>query len=501
MAKSVKSSTSRDLAVLLDFNGDARRGRPQEAMRCIRGALGRAVPAAIAIFKASDPETYADKQGKFPLGLTGPNFCEVFFGLVPTTGGLRETFKEEVTNYFLQDGPHSIDALLTYDSTAYNLSKIAKGRLNNNLGHVELPDTCKVVAQATNKEASLDPLRAYIAAHPPWDDLQVMAPFLLEAATIQGIFEAGPAAFLKLDQPALALARMPLPPNLNGLVNRIQTIKRLCHSTSTVVTSAQQLRAARAVKDLIENDAYYAHKMDQTGAPDMPRLTAREPLNTLRKYGRELVTFCKARERQGGPKRTPPGTASAVASGAPAVVRRSVKFSDSLSQSAKVKQLFKAKRENDNLKSEKAKLARDLKSARRQHNSAAPPSEDVAHLSEQVAILQEQVDELRTLVLSSGVSNSTPSRTASAAAAPAMSVAEQELADFRAHKKLEKERATEMKRLEAMTACMKPLIQDVMKDCMTHTLAPIAAAMAAHGMMPPGDYPLPPRGTYPALDR
>ena len=72
-----------------------------------------------------------------------------------------------------------------------------------------------------------------------------MAPFLLEAATIQGIFEAGPAAFLKLDQPALALARAPLPYNLNGLVNHIQTIKRLCYSTGTVVTAAQQLRAAR----------------------------------------------------------------------------------------------------------------------------------------------------------------------------------------------------------------------------------------------------------------
>ena len=146
MAKGVKSSTSRDLALLLDFNGDARRGTPQEAMRCVRDAIGRAVPAAIAIFKASDPETYSDKQGKFPRGLTGPNFCEVFFDLVPATDGARQTFKEEIMNYFQQDGPHSIDALLTYDSTAYNLSKIVKGRLNNILGHVELPDTCKVVA-------------------------------------------------------------------------------------------------------------------------------------------------------------------------------------------------------------------------------------------------------------------------------------------------------------------------------------------------------------------
>jgi hypothetical protein len=32
LAKGVKSSTSRDLALLLDFNGDARRGTPQEAM-------------------------------------------------------------------------------------------------------------------------------------------------------------------------------------------------------------------------------------------------------------------------------------------------------------------------------------------------------------------------------------------------------------------------------------------------------------------------------------
>jgi myosin heavy subunit len=169
-----------------------------------------------------------------------------------------------------------------------------------------------------------------------------------------------------------------------------------------------------------------------------------------------------------------------MASAAPAVVRRSVHFSDSLSQSTKDKKLFKAKRENETLKSEKAKLARELKTARRQHNSAAPPSEDVANLSEQVAVLREQVDELRTLFLSSGVSNSTPSRTASAAAAPAMSVAEQEFADFRAHKKLEKERATEMKRLKAMTACMKPLIQDVMKDCMTHTRCASSHHTAAH---------------------
>ena len=162
-----------------------------------------------------------------------------------------------------------------------------------------------------------------------------------------------------------------------------------------------------------------------------------------------------------------------MASSAPAFVRRSVTSADSLSQSAKDKKLFKAKRENDTLKSEKAKLARDLKTARRQHNSAAPPSEDVANLSEQVAALREQLDELRTLVLSSGVSNSTPSRTASAAAAPAMSVAEQELADFKAPQKLEKELATEKKRFEAMTACMKPLIQDVMKSCVSshHTAA------------------------------
>ena len=162
-----------------------------------------------------------------------------------------------------------------------------------------------------------------------------------------------------------------------------------------------------------------------------------------------------------------------MASSAPAFVRRSVTSADSLSQSAKDKKLFKAKRETDTLKSEKAKLARDLKTARRQHNSAAPPSEDVVNLSEQVAALREQVDELRTLVLSSGVSSSTPSRTASAAAAPAMSVAEQELADFPAYKKLEKERATETTRFEATTACMKPLIQDVMKSCASshHTAA------------------------------
>jgi len=180
-----------------------------------------------------------------------------------------------------------------------------------------------------------------------------------------------------------------------------------------------------------------------------------------------------------------------MASAAPAVVRRSVHFSDSLSQSTKDKKLFKAKRENETLKSEKAKLARELKTARRQHNSAAPPSEDVANLSEQVAVLREQVDELRTLFLSSGVSNSTPSRTASAAAAPAMSVAEQEFADFRAHKKLEKERATEMKRLKAMTACMKPLIQDVMKDCMTHTRCASSHHTAALPRPPLPSQPLP----------
>ena len=171
MAKGVKSSTSRNLPLLLDFNGDRRRGTPREAMRCLREALGRDVPAAIAIFKTSDPETYSDKQGKFPRGLTGPNFCDVFFGLVPATDGARQNFKEEIMNYFRHDGPHSLEALLAHDNTAYNLSKIAKGRINNILGHVELPDTCKVVAQATNKDASLDPLRAYIAAHPPWERL------------------------------------------------------------------------------------------------------------------------------------------------------------------------------------------------------------------------------------------------------------------------------------------------------------------------------------------